>query len=416
MRKRIILLLAATSLLSGCGEKQICDHVDEDKNHICDLCKTILSDHNDGDNNHYCDYCGIALSVHTDQNLDGKCDICGKDILEPIEYAEWPTEQIQDLVSDVANSSVIIPAFNKALDIEIDTQDVETDGYFSIYCFSEDKGVETEYLNILKAAHWEVSTEKTNGYYDAYDPSLEVWMNFGYFDDYSDLEICITKSNKTYWPAQKIADALQDMVPGTKTVIPQFEATATYANYYKKDKLLAINGYDFKDTIIEDYKVILANKGWKSIKLNDESKEWNAISPNDDFEIHFYLDSTKTEFNVDVLRYRPPVANWPYEQIASVVAEMGATGEVIPYYGVNTGFEVNTDYYPPAIYIFCDKSVQESGASSYNQALLDEGYINAGDMYGEPYYAKPGTTLAYRATVIVGVLQIELFKLDSPAA
>ena len=60
-----------------CG-KVISNHEDADKDHICDLCGKTISNHEDADNNHICDLCGKAISNHEDADKDHICDHCGK--------------------------------------------------------------------------------------------------------------------------------------------------------------------------------------------------------------------------------------------------------------------------------------------------------------------------------------------------
>ena len=60
-----------------CG-KVISNHEDADNNHICDYCDKVISNHEDADNNHICDYCDKVISNHEDANKDHVCDYCGK--------------------------------------------------------------------------------------------------------------------------------------------------------------------------------------------------------------------------------------------------------------------------------------------------------------------------------------------------
>lgn len=327
-------------------------------------------------------------------------------------YAEWPTDDIQSYVKEVTGYEVIIPSFNKAKSIEIDTENVVIDGFFAIYCYTDSAESESEYAQLLVENEWEVESEKVENYFNAYDKDYKVWMNFAYDPDFGDLEIYITQCTKTRWPEKEIADAIQELQPGSSTVIPKFDAYTVITNFYPNVYALAINAYGFEETIINDYKKILQKAGW-SVFFNEESLEWNAISPAKDIEIHFYLDSTETEFNVDVVAYQDPQTVWPAKEIAETVNQMGATGTVIPFSGDAKGFKVDTKYYPPVIFIYCDKDKQESYAEEYNQSLLDAGYELVGTYYGDPLYAYPETTLAYRAVVLVGVLQIELFNLNN---
>lgn len=416
MKKKILLPLLIASLLASCDQGQ-CQHVDEDKNHLCDLCGTPLSEHKDEDNNHFCDYCGDQLDGCYDDDLDEKCDKCGKDLEPVVPFAEWPEKEIQDLVVVVSGSETVIPHYNKADDIEINTDDLVENGYFSIYCYTENKYSENEYNAILKAAGWDVEDEKDeNGYYNAWDETYEVWVNFFYNEEYTDLEICVTRSLKTGWPGEEISKYLKMLVPGTKTTIPQFEADTVLVNYYDLPSIhaIAINAYGFKDTIIDDYKLILADNNW-SVSFNDTSKEWNAFSKDNDVEIHFYIDDSKNEFNVDVLSYRLPVKDWPYEEIAQAIKDMGVTGEILPFFGESSGFKVDYSSVYFAIFITCPKANFETNVTEYNQMLVDAGYVAAYEMMGETLYAYPGTTLAYHATVLDNVFQIETMKLDEPA-
>ena len=52
--------------------------VDEDKNHICDICGNIISNHEDANQDHVCDLCGKVISNHEDADKDHVCNHCGK--------------------------------------------------------------------------------------------------------------------------------------------------------------------------------------------------------------------------------------------------------------------------------------------------------------------------------------------------
>ena len=63
----------------GCTEGVETDNcIDEDKNHICDICGNIISNHEDANQDHVCDHCGKVISNHEDANKDHVCDLCGK--------------------------------------------------------------------------------------------------------------------------------------------------------------------------------------------------------------------------------------------------------------------------------------------------------------------------------------------------
>ena len=63
----------------GCTEGVETDNcIDEDKNHICDICGNIISNHEDANQDHVCDLCGKVISNHEDADKDHVCDHCGK--------------------------------------------------------------------------------------------------------------------------------------------------------------------------------------------------------------------------------------------------------------------------------------------------------------------------------------------------
>ncbi len=52
-------------------------HVDEGKDHKCDVCEAPVGEHKAAENSHKCGYCGETMSECADSNADGKCDVCG---------------------------------------------------------------------------------------------------------------------------------------------------------------------------------------------------------------------------------------------------------------------------------------------------------------------------------------------------
>ena len=60
-----------------CG-KVISNHEDADNNHVCDHCGKVISNHEDADKNHICDFCEKIISNHEDADKDHVCDLCGK--------------------------------------------------------------------------------------------------------------------------------------------------------------------------------------------------------------------------------------------------------------------------------------------------------------------------------------------------
>ncbi len=113
MKKRLLFLVLAIVLVLTLGSCEFIlnilpDHhhavcVDENKDHVCDVCGVNVGVHEavagthvcdycgadvtdcaDGNKDHKCDVCGETVSTCTDSNKDHKCDICGLDISEHV--------------------------------------------------------------------------------------------------------------------------------------------------------------------------------------------------------------------------------------------------------------------------------------------------------------------------------------------
>ncbi len=92
-------MVAATCTECGLTHGAALEHIDADKNHICDYgCgKTAIGTHGDAadDDNHLCDYgCGAVLEDCADAGNDGDhaCDICGKAGLNEHTYGDATCE------------------------------------------------------------------------------------------------------------------------------------------------------------------------------------------------------------------------------------------------------------------------------------------------------------------------------------
>ena len=65
-------------LCDWCGDK-LSDCVDENTDHICEYCGGRVSECDDVNSNHFCDYCGEKITVCADAD-DHLCDICGREL------------------------------------------------------------------------------------------------------------------------------------------------------------------------------------------------------------------------------------------------------------------------------------------------------------------------------------------------
>ena len=220
-----------------------------------------------------------------------------------------------------------------------------------------------------------------------------------------------TQDDISNWPAQKVAEEVSKISPAITTVVPEFESSTYTVNYNSIAHAVAINGFDYPAGIVETYKQKLENSNW-AVSSDDDSG-YNAISPDQDIKIDFYIDTANNNFSVDVFAYVKPVMGWPEEDINRLLGEeMAVTGVVPPYEGQNNGFEINTDYFPYAIYVYVNNGTQEASAAAYNQQLLNAGYQVVGDYLGDDIYSQPGTTLGLHGVYLAGnCFTIELFDI-----
>lgn len=333
---------------------------------------------------------------------------------EPV-YVSWPTEDAKIIVQGInPKAKEIIPAFNKATKITVDWDLYLEEGYFGIYCETEDSNSENEYKTILKNEGWDVVEEKVESYFDAFSPYGKLRINFGYDASYKELQIYITEGFFIHWPEKVIKEYVSTLVPEATSVIPLVEATSYVVNIYDDPKAIAINVYGLKNSAVLSYKSIVEKAKW-TVEEGDGVGSYWGYSPDEHLKINFYYDETKSEFNIDIFKYEKPVTGWPYEEISSLLTDMGLVGEVLPYRGANNGFEVDPYGYPPAIYVYVNKGTQEASAKAYNQMLLDSGYVVAGTVFygATTVYTYPGTTLAYAASYLAeNCITIELFSLS----
>ena len=329
-----------------------------------------------------------------------------------IQYAVWPEEDMKIVVMGINKTATeTIPSYDKAMEITIDWQLFQNEGYFGIYCATEDPESVNEYIETLTLRGWDIDSKvEEDGFYNAFSPRGQLWLNFGYVSETKQLEIYATEGMFIHWPSSIVDEYLHKLIPETNTVIPQIEGISYTVNMPANLLAFAINIYGLTSASVNSYKVVVENAGWRV--ENAGTNDYLAYSPDEKVKINFYYDSY-SYFNIDVFPYIPPVEGWPVDAIDAVLTAMGVTGEILPYTGPNNGFEVNEDCFPPAVYVFVDEGTQDASAAAYNQMLLDNGYEVVGTMFGEEIYGKNGDTVAYHAAYLAGAcFTIEIFKLS----
>ena len=87
------------------------------------------------------------------------------------------------------------------------------------------------------------------------------------------------------------------------------------------------------------------------------------------------------------------------------------TGTILECQDEYTGVRIADAYPNPVIIVETKSSNIPACVESYNQMLIDNGYVVAGTYFGDDIdYYYPGTTLAYHAyDTYTGVMTIEIF-------
>lgn len=204
-------------------------------------------------------------------------------------YAVWPTEDMAIVVKGVKNDSTeVIPPFEHADKIEIEWEKFLDDGYFTIELETTKQESQNEYKTVLESAGWDFGENDEDGYYNAFSPKGDLWINFGYDEVEKALVLYVTEGYLIHWPAALISEYLGGLVHGTSTIVPSIEAPAYIVSYYSSPRAIAINISDLTSQAVESYKTTVQNAGWKV--ESDESLGYNAISPAHDVKLYFYYD------------------------------------------------------------------------------------------------------------------------------
>ena len=100
---------------------------------------------------------------------------------------------------------------------------------------------------------------------------------------------------------------------------------------------------------------------------------------------HRYLYSNSIVIGIEL----PAPTVWPAAEVASLLASFGWT-DPIPACDGGAGYQTTTYYGYPQVYVTFNSSAEASAAqSAYQAALLEAGFTDAGDYYGDPKYASP---------------------------
>lgn len=197
---------------------------------------------------------------------------------------------------------------------------------------------------------------------------------------------------KAAFPTADVAAAVEALVPGSETVIPEFEAEEYQlqdVRYYIGAFILYAVG---DSSLLNEYVGILDEAGWAVGEL--EEGVYGAVSPAEDIMLQIDYNSSKGYLEVYIMTYTKPSSEWPTDDVAALVESIEADGTVPAADGLSFTCYEAQGYYPPQINVGVEEGTSEAAIAAYIADLKDAGFFLVMSSYGYDYYAEEGKTLA----------------------
>lgn len=267
------------------------------------------------------------------------------------------------------------------------------------------------YLETLRSAEFSVVWDSSYQCYVAAKGNL--LMDIGENPDVEG-EFQMLLYLKAAFPTADVAAAVEALVPGSETVIPEFEA--------EEYQLQDVRGYigafilyaSGDSSLLNEYVGILDDAEWAVSEL--EEGVYGAVSPAEDIMLQISYSDYYGELNVYIMTYTKPATEWPADDVAALVESIEADGTVPAADGLSFTCYEAQGYYPPQINVVVEEGTAEAAAAAYVADLEDAGFFLVMSSYGYDYYAEEGNTLALCVYVYGDdTFIIELGCLASPA-
>lgn len=317
--------------------------------------------------------------------------------------AEWPADLVAALLD--GKTEVSIPEAEGTSFVVAPL----TGFYFGSITISG--GDMDTYLETLRSAEFSVAWDSGNQCYVASKDNL--LMDIGENPDVEG-EFQMLLYLKAAFPTADVAAAVQLLVPGSETVIPEFEAE----EYQLQDARAYIGGFVLygsgDSSLLSEYTGILDEAGWAVSEL--EEGTYGAVSPAEDIMLQISYSDYYGELTVYILTYTKPATEWPADEVAALVESIEAEGTVPAAEGLSFTCYEAAGYYPPQINVGVEEGTAEAAAAAYIADLKDAGFFLVLSSSGYDYYAEEGNTLALCVyTYGDSEFIIELGCLTSPA-
>ncbi|MCR5505891.1 MAG: hypothetical protein K6F07_02750 [Bacilli bacterium] len=285
-------------------------------------------------------------------------------------YYEWPEETVAAIV-EYFESDATVPAFDADY-YGFDTSYIYF-GQVALYCYVESTTAVADYKATLLENDWSVSEEvDEDGFYNAIAPSEDLQLSFAYDADYQDLDIYISSYTKpvTEWPAEDVAQLVENVAPGSATVVPALDGGDNYVILEDWNEVDVYGDESLLDTYIE----ILLDNDWELLVGENESENtYNA--PAGDVKVVLTYSDYQGALWIEVKASTPILKAWPTETVASFVEELVPGSEtVVPALDGGSKYETLNSYaYGVNVY------GEESLLTTYQSILVEASWVDDGN-------------------------------------
>ncbi|MBR4378222.1 MAG: bacterial Ig-like domain-containing protein [Bacilli bacterium] len=271
-------------------------------------------------------------------------------VMDPLPTTEWPTEGAAALVEAVVpGSQTVIPEFTSQ-----DITNIEVDDSYNEIDVYGPESLKAEYAALLKEEGW--TDGSAADYYVS--PSGDVQIRLVFSTTYG-LRIII--SAVPVWPAAAVAAVIENLVPGSETVVPALDGGTKY-DWWTATEL---DVYGSGQTLGATFEAALLAAGWTDLGSH------LFLSPAQDITIEVAAYSSYVEIYFSV--YVAPSAEWPTEAIAALLGDEVEQDTLPEFEGEASGYQTYTDY-GMGLTIYVEAGTEEACMESYAATLLTAGF------------------------------------------
>lgn len=325
----------------------------------------------------------------------------------------WPYEIIDGYVNQLTlNSGTKLPALIGADKYEVIEDSFDWYGYVFVRCNIQSDPTK-EYEDLLESYGYTLYNESKNtaSNYAAVSENKDLFVQYE-FTDYGDKysEFCILFEPYYEYNTEHVSQALQLVVPGTETMLPEYPGEGFKVNLSDNNNIATFTVQSSSYDALENYVEILSDNGWSVAK--DTTKYWTyyGYSPTRDFKLDITL--VNGYVTITLKGQNDPYKTWPTKEIKALVSSLGAKGTV-PEIDNCLGFDVENNEYWHDIICFAKYGNESLIIDSYIDKITSLGY-KAVKVNSLTYYEKSGETVAIRPYFeLKGTILIDVIRFDN---